>query len=518
MDKATRLLVEGKIRLNEKIHERDQVAGRDDTNKNFRKIKHEIPATPVTEDRAQSFHVDSNYKNHAKKILAMNGIKNVMDHSDDHGVRFQVKASRDKIRDALDKNGIKIKFDDELKEDALDESFRVHRVLRNGELAAAERHRFEDHKLSHMMKEILNQIGDDRYVVSTPDGRIEEGFDAPSSADELELYGDNDRPSYFSSHIPIVKNLLKKIQKNVYDHDKAKTLWGYHADRVAKRYATEFGDGTPWHEMIPKNIRKQYASNLADREYKRMTNGEYNLDESRLMENAPSAGLTHAEKSRIVKRARKGDDIGKKGHGFEKIEKKFEAEHPEEGEAAARKVAAAVMWRNVHRESFELNEDKNDNVRHVRNLIKTAKSLIKKGMDRNDLDNHNEAANYFQQAAIQSKIAHNIRSGDLDAARRRAVRLDETGREMMPRDTYKWLFGLNESVLSEGIERVRAREILQDVGAPIPGDFHELNSMQVDKLLDHAKNLNYRHSRNASGSKARYFHDHLQRIVASKGR
>lgn len=67
----------------------------------------------------------------------------------------------------------------------------------------------------------------------------------------------------------------------------------------------------------------------------------------------PSEGLTKKEKSSVVKKAIAGKDIGKKGKGFEavvKSAKKSGADNPEA-------VAASAMWKNIKRESVELEED-----------------------------------------------------------------------------------------------------------------------------------------------------------------
>lgn len=60
-----------------------------------------------------------------------------------------------------------------------------------------------------------------------------------------------------------------------------------------------------------------------------------------LFEEAPSAGLSKEEKSKIVKRAKKGEDIGKKGKGFEKVKKAAKKSGAKDPEA----VAAAAMWK-----------------------------------------------------------------------------------------------------------------------------------------------------------------------------
>lgn len=62
-------------------------------------------------------------------------------------------------------------------------------------------------------------------------------------------------------------------------------------------------------------------------------------------ESAPSAGLSAKQKSDVVKKARAGGDIGKKGPGFAKVMKKAEAA----GARDPRAVAAAAMWKNIKR-------------------------------------------------------------------------------------------------------------------------------------------------------------------------
>jgi len=58
----------------------------------------------------------------------------------------------------------------------------------------------------------------------------------------------------------------------------------------------------------------------------------------------PSAGLTKKEKSAISKKAHAGEDIGKKGKGFEKVAKAAEKQYG--SEEAGEKVAAAAMWKS----------------------------------------------------------------------------------------------------------------------------------------------------------------------------
>jgi hypothetical protein len=81
-----------------------------------------------------------------------------------------------------------------------------------------------------------------------------------AGAKELALHADNDQHLYRSSHIPIVKNLQKKMKKGEYEQDKARKLWGYHADRAAQSYHKEHGTpDTPWHKMFSPAERKEAA-------------------------------------------------------------------------------------------------------------------------------------------------------------------------------------------------------------------------------------------------------------------
>jgi len=84
-------------------------------------------------------------------------------------------------------------------------------------------------------------------------------------AKELVLHADNDEHLYKSSHMPIVKNLQKKMAKGEYDQEKARKLWGYHSDRAAQSYHKEHGDkSSKWHEMFDTGTRKEAAHHFED--------------------------------------------------------------------------------------------------------------------------------------------------------------------------------------------------------------------------------------------------------------
>jgi len=75
-----------------------------------------------------------------------------------------------------------------------------------------------------------------------------------------------------------------------------------------------------------------------------MSFDEFSLNEEK---KKPSAGLTKKQKSGVVKKARKGEDIGKPGKHFKEVADKAAKKYgsKERGE----KVAAAAMWKNIRR-------------------------------------------------------------------------------------------------------------------------------------------------------------------------
>jgi hypothetical protein len=58
---------------------------------------------------------------------------------------------------------------------------------------------------------------------------------------------------------------------------------------------------------------------------------------------------------------------------------------------------------------------------------------------------------------------------------------------------------------------MEARMTLEMLKIRIGQDFHSLKTSQVDALLVEADRVNYQRPRNTNGSRARYFHDLLQR-------
>jgi hypothetical protein len=61
--------------------------------------------------------------------------------------------------------------------------------------------------------------------------------------------------------------------------------------------------------------------------------------------------------------------------------------------------------------------------------------------------------------------------------------------------------------------RSHARATLKWCGIDIGSDFLTLRTEHVEKLLVEADRVRYQRPKNANGSRARYFHDRLQRLA-----
>lgn len=79
-------------------------------------------------------------------------------------------------------------------------------------------------------------------------------------------------------------------------------------------------------------------------------NKDKELDETK---SAPSAGMTKAQKSAVVKKASAGEDIGKPGKGFAKVEKAAEKGGAKDPKA----VAAATMWKTAKKKALKENSE-----------------------------------------------------------------------------------------------------------------------------------------------------------------
>ena len=85
----------------------------------------------------------------------------------------------------------------------------------------------------------------------------------PAEARELVLYCENDGDIYRQQGTPILKNLITKMARGVYDHSKAVKLYGYMAENCAKKYAREHGSpDVPWNKMFSVADRREAAEHF----------------------------------------------------------------------------------------------------------------------------------------------------------------------------------------------------------------------------------------------------------------
>ena len=96
------------------------------------------------------------------------------------------------------------------------------------------------------------------------------------AVNELDTYIMNNEELYRRRFMPIISNIKRKLAKNVYDHEKAQTLWMYLVDDAAKEYVKEFGSQQDdVKDMFPKETRQQVAQVISDRELENIKQGEY---------------------------------------------------------------------------------------------------------------------------------------------------------------------------------------------------------------------------------------------------
>ena len=99
-----------------------------------------------------------------------------------------------------------------------------------------------------------------------------------NATNELDLFVMNNEDLYRRQFMPIIKNLQRKIAKNVYDHEKAKKLWQSLVDAAAKEYVKEFGKpDEDVKQLFPQETRQRVAELIADRELENIKQGEYDV-------------------------------------------------------------------------------------------------------------------------------------------------------------------------------------------------------------------------------------------------
>jgi hypothetical protein len=142
-----------------------------------------------------------------------------------------------------------------------------------------------------------------------------------SSASQLmNMLGQDEKdvPAWIQDHITNAENYINQASKNYHEYNEG-TTGEYDMDQ------------------LPNGTKQVSAGDKEDVQMKLKSM----MDDLFEAKKKPSAGLSKKQKSAIVKKAKSGKDMGKKGKGFEKIvkaAKKSGADNPEA-------VAGAAFWK-----------------------------------------------------------------------------------------------------------------------------------------------------------------------------
>jgi hypothetical protein len=118
--------------------------------------------------------------------------------------------------------------------------------------------------MSKFLSQLRQELPEGKFEVDALLDEVYESYQLVEDADhsathELVLHADNTGHLHHSSHEPIMNNLAKHAARGKYDPDKARKLWGYHADRAAQSYHKEHGGEGKWHHAFSTATRRAAA-------------------------------------------------------------------------------------------------------------------------------------------------------------------------------------------------------------------------------------------------------------------
>jgi len=121
------------------------------------------------------------------------------------------------------------------------------------------------------------------------------------SAKELFLWIENDGDLYTRQYTPIIKNLVAKKARGIYDSTKAAKLFGYLAESGAKRYDEEVNGAPRFKGRIPsyfpKKVRDAVAEELRDRFETEYELGNYDHYTPKKYQSKPAKRVAKKKKS-----------------------------------------------------------------------------------------------------------------------------------------------------------------------------------------------------------------------------
>jgi len=218
-------------------------------------------------------------------------------------------------------------------------------------------------------KESLNEDIDMRNFSME---EVENSYNQANSMDEFDVKPDNEenKPEVTVDDIASALESMDGLQKEAYDeqandpYTKFKELYEAMGKIVQEMTEAKMHEeyGAQFEAKMCEAFGDSYKDSLGDDKVNELyemfvarQSGDP-FDESGAVNEAPSSGLSSKEKSSIVKKAKKGENIGH-GH-FKDVEKKGEKEYG--SKEAGEKVAAAQMWKNKAKHANESVEDKGE--------------------------------------------------------------------------------------------------------------------------------------------------------------
>ena len=154
--------------------------------------------------------------------------------------------------------------------------------------------------ISIMAKEVMQQLGgmEEAYIDDSQMDTIYEAADIKPKltyedvtreleegqvvdmdmAHDIMMIGDNDGDLYNQQYLPIIKNLMRKRAKGIYEPEKAVKLWRYWVDNVVKKHAKDLGIVSS--RQVSGATRNEVAKEKEEQERTEMDLGNWDNNKS----------------------------------------------------------------------------------------------------------------------------------------------------------------------------------------------------------------------------------------------
>ena len=193
-------------------------------------------------------------------------------------------------------------------------------------------------KLAKYSYKLFKKINDDDQLEAWVQAKIVKSADYIAS-----VYHYLEYEMEFSEYGKKLENseMYTESQKRVLQHKLMEAK-----NKLAKVKIEQAKKAEETEKKIEQKAKSPAVKKPAVTNRKATVNKNKELEEAK---SAPSAGMTKAQKSAVVKKARAGEDIGKPGKGFAKVEKAAE----KSGAKDPKDVAAAAMWKTAKKKALK---------------------------------------------------------------------------------------------------------------------------------------------------------------------